>query len=280
MAPQTLRDGLRLGSFQLPRGHTLIMGVVNITPDSFSEGGVHFDAATAIEHAKRLADDGADIIDVGGESTRPGAAPVSSDEELRRVLPVIEAIAGTLGLPVSIDTRNADVARQALAAGATMINDVMGLRDAAMLDVVRDTRAPVTLMHMKGTPATMATSNQYDDMLGEIADYLTAQAEQAVAAGAQAVIIDPGIGFAKDTQQNLTLLNNLNAFTGLGYPVLVGPSRKRFIGELTGAEAEHRLAGTLAAVVKCVQAGVAIVRVHDVAASKQAITIAEAIENA
>ncbi len=280
MVRQSTREALRLGSYELPTSRTLIMGVLNVTPDSFSDGGLHLDAAVAIDHAKRMIEDGADIIDVGGESTRPGAAPVSTDEEIRRVVPVIEAIAGAMGVPVSIDTRNADVARRSIEAGAVMINDVTGLRDEAMLDVVRDTGAPVTIMHMKGTPRTMATSNQYDDMLAEIAAYLVAQAGKAVAAGAQTVIIDPGIGFAKNTKQNLELLNHLNVFTNLGYPLLVGPSRKRFIGELTDAAADDRIPGTIAAVVKCVQAGVDIVRVHDVAACKQAITITEAIERA
>jgi dihydropteroate synthase len=280
MVKQSSRDALHLGRYVIPSTRTLIMGVLNVTPDSFSDGGLHRDAAEAIDHAKRLVEDGADMIDVGGESTRPGAAPVSTDEELARVITVIESITATLGVPVSIDTRNAEVARRAIEAGAVMINDVTGLRSDAMLDAVRDTGAAVTIMHMKGTPQTMATSNQYDDMLAEIATYLVAQAERAVAAGAPTVIIDPGIGFAKDTRQNLELLNNLNAFTGLGYPLLVGPSRKRFIGELTDATAGDRIPGTIAAVVKCVQAGVDIVRVHDVAACKQAITIAEAIERA
>ena len=280
MVRQSTRKALRLGDFEFPTNRTLIMGVINVTPDSFSDGGLRLDAKTAIEHARRLMIDGADIVDVGGESTRPGAAAVSADEEISRVVPVIEAISGNLGVAVSVDTRNAVVARRALAAGATMINDVTGLRDEAMLEVVRDTGAPVTVMHMKGTPATMATSNQYDDMLAEIAEYLVAQAGKAVAAGAQTVIVDPGIGFAKDARQNLELLHHLDAFTGLGFPLLVGPSRKRFIGELTGAPADDRIPGTIAAVLKCVQAGVDIVRVHDVGACKQAITIAEAIERA
>ncbi|MDA0799855.1 MAG: dihydropteroate synthase [Chloroflexi bacterium] len=280
MVRQSTREALRLGSYELPTSRTLIMGVLNVTPDSFSDGGLHLDAAVAIDHAKRMIEDGADIIDVGGESTRPGAAPVSTDEEIRRVVPVIEAIAGAMGVPVSIDTRNADVARRSIEAGAVMINDVTGLRHEAMLDVVHDTGASVTIMHMKGTPQTMATSNQYDDMLAEIAAYLVAQAGKAVAAGAQTVIIDPGIGFAKNTKQNLELLNHLNVFTNLGYPLLVGPSRKRFIGELTDAAADDRIPGTIAVVVKCVQAGADIVRVHDVAACKQAITITEAIERA
>jgi dihydropteroate synthase len=280
MVRQTTRKALRLGNYELPTNRTLLMGVLNVTPDSFSDGSLYLDTATAVDQAFRLAADGADIIDVGGESTRPGAAPVSTDEELRRVAPVIEAIVASLNVPVSIDTRNADVARRCMEAGATMINDVTGLRDAAMLDAVRGTGASVTIMHMKGTPQTMASSNQYYDMLAEIAAYLVAQASKAVAAGAQSVIIDPGLGFAKDTNQNLELLNNLNSFTDLGYPLLVGPSRKRFIGELTDAAADDRVPGTIAAVVKCVQAGVDIVRVHDVAACKQAIIIAEAIERA
>jgi dihydropteroate synthase len=256
------------------------MGVLNVTPDSFSDGGLHLDATAAFDHASRLVEDGADIIDVGGESTRPGAAPVSTSEELGRVITVIESITAALGVPVSIDTRNSEVARRAIEAGAVMINDVTGMHSDAMLDIIRDTGIAVTLMHMRGTPETMTASNRYDDMLVEIATYLKDHAERAIAAGAQTVIIDPGIGFAKDTRQNLELLNNLNSFTGLGYPLLVGPSRKRFIGELTDAAADDRIPGTVAAVVKCVQAGVEIVRVHDVHACKQAITIAEAIEGA
>ena len=256
------------------------MGVLNVTPDSFSDGGLHIDTSSAINHAKLLANEGADIIDVGGESTRPGGAPVSTDEELRRVITVVEAITESIRVPVSIDTRNAAVARRAIEAGAVMINDVTGLRDEAMLHAIHDTCVPVTIMHMKGTPETMAISNQYKDMLAEIAEYLVGQARKAVAAGAQTVIIDPGIGFAKDTRQNLEILNNLNAFKELGYPLLVGPSRKRFIGELTGAPADDRIPGSIAAFLKCVEAGVDIVRVHDVAACKQAITITEAIQSA
>jgi dihydropteroate synthase len=280
MNRQSASDALHLGRYVIPYTRTLIMGVLNVTPDSFSDGGLHSDTTAAFDHARRLVEDGADIIDVGGESTHPGAAPVSTDEELARVITVIESITAALGVPVSIDTRNAEVARRALEAGAVMINDVTGMRSDAMLDTIRDTGAAVTLMHMRGTPQTMATSNRYDDMLVEIATYLKNQAKRATAAGAQTVIIDPGIGFAKDTRQNLELLNNLNCFTGLGYPLLVGPSRKRFIGELTDADADDRIPGTVAAVVKCVQAGVDIVRVHDVRACKQAITIAEAIESA
>ena len=280
MVRQATAHPLRFGRFLLTAERTLIMGVLNVTPDSFSDGGLHFETRTAIDHAKRLANDGADIIDVGGESTRPGAAPVATDEELRRVLPVIEAIAANLDVPVSIDTRNPDVARRCLDAGASMLNDVTGLRDDAMLDVLRDTHAAVTVMHMKGTPATMAHENVYGDLLREVRDFLLAQAAKAVAAGAETVVIDPGIGFAKNTHQNLEILAHLDAFTGHGYPVLVGPSRKRFIGELTGAAPLDRTPGTIAAVLRCMAAGVDIVRVHDVAACRQALTIAEAIARA
>ncbi|MDA1035405.1 MAG: dihydropteroate synthase [Chloroflexi bacterium] len=269
---------LALGAYRLPLDRTLIMGVLNITPDSFSDGGAYLDPHTAIEHAKRLVDEGADIIDVGGESTRPGADAVSIEEELRRVEPAIAAVATELGVPVSIDTRKPEVAARCIEAGASMINDVTGLRNDGMLEVVERTSAAVTIMHMKGTPQTMAAEAVYDNLIGEVREFLLEQAAKAVRAGAQTVIVDPGLGFAKNGQHNLTILNNLNAFTDLGYPLLVGPSRKRFIGELTGAPADDRIPGTIAAVVKCVLAGVPIVRVHDVAACRQAITVTEAIQ--
>jgi dihydropteroate synthase len=253
------------------------MGVLNVTPDSFSDGGKHGDAHSVIEHAKRLVDEGADIIDVGGESTRPGAVVVRVEEELQRVESAIETISKELGVPVSIDTCKPEVAERCIAVGASMINDVTGLRDDGMLEVVRRTGAAVTIMHMKGTPRTMSFEAIYDDLIGEVRAFLAEQAAQAIRAGAQTVIVDPGLGFAKNSQQNLTLLNNLDAFADLGYPLLVGPSRKRFIGELTGATVDDRLPGTIAAVVKCVLAGVPIVRVHDVASCKQAITVTEAI---
>ena len=280
MARPTIDQELRLGGYALPTDHTLIMGVLNVTPDSFSDGGLHLAPADAIAHARELVDEGADLIDVGGESTRPGAATVSTGDELARVLPVISTLAPTLGVPISIDTRNATVAATCLAAGAAMVNDTSGLTNSAMLHVIADTGAAATIMHMKGTPASMAAEAHYDDVLAEIREYLLAQAAKAVAAGAQTVIIDPGLGFAKDTQHNLHILAHLDEFTDLGFPVLVGPSRKRFIGELTGAAPGDRLSGTIAAVLRCVKAGVAIVRVHDVAAARQAITITEAIEHA
>lgn len=271
-------NALALGTYRLPLDRTLIMGVLNVTPDSFSDGGQHFDARAAIEHAKRLVNEGADIVDVGGESTRPGANPVSADEEFRRVAPVITTIARELGVPISIDTRKSEVAARCIEAGASMVNDITGLRDDSMLDVIRQTQAAVAIMHMKGTPQTMASEAVYDDMISEVREFLMVQAAKATSAGAQSVIVDPGLGFAKNGLHNLTILNRLDAFTGLGYPLLVGPSRKRFIGELTGAGPDDRVPGTIAAVVKCVLAGVPIVRVHNVAACKQAIIVTEAIQ--
>lgn len=271
-------NALALGAYRLPLDRTLIMGVLNVTPDSFSDGGEHLDPNTAIEHAKQLLDEGADIVDVGGESARPGADAVSVDEELRRVEPVVAAIASGLGVPVSIDTCKAEVAARCIGAGASMINDVTGLRDDAMLEVVRRSGAAVAIMHMKGTPRTMAREASYDDLIGDVRGFLAEQAAKAVRVGAQTVFVDPGLGFAKNAQHNLTILNHLDSFMDLGYPLLVGPSRKRFIGDLTGASADERVPGTIAAVVRCVLAGVRIVRVHDVAACKQAIEITEAIQ--
>ena len=271
-------NALALGAYRLPLDRTLIMGVLNVTPDSFSDGGLHLDTPAAIEHAKRLVDEGADIVDVGGESMRPGADPVSVEEELRRVEPVIAAIAGKLGVPVSIDTRKPEVAARCVEAGASMINDVTGLRQADMLEVVKRTGTAIAIVHMKGTPQTMASEAVYKHLIAEVRSYLMAQAGRASAAGAQTVMLDPGLGFAKNAQHNLAILANLESFTRLRYPLLVGPSRKRFIGELTGAPTDDRVPGTIAAVVRCVLAGVAMVRVHDVAACKQAITVIEAIQ--
>jgi dihydropteroate synthase len=281
MALETLPEHLRVGTHLLPLDRTLVMGVLNVTPDSFSDGGQHFLAARAIERAQRMAAEGADIIDVGGESTRPGGAhPVSADEELSRVLPVIEAIAGKLPVPISIDSVKPAVAKRCLDAGAVMVNDVYGLREPEMVEIAAAARAAVVIMHMKGTPQTMASEAVYDDLIEEVRQYLVERAALADAAGIETVIIDPGIGFAKNGAHNLTVLNNLPCFADLGYPLLVGPSRKRFIGELTGAPANDRLGGTIAAVTACVMGGANIVRVHDVAACKQAVIVADAIRRA
>ncbi len=256
------------------------MGVLNVTPDSFSDGGRHADAASAIARARVMAAEGVDIIDVGGESTRPGAPPVSLDEELRRVLPVVEAIATEMEMPLSIDTVKPAVAQRCLQAGAVMVNDTQGLRDPAMLDVVAASGAAVTIMHMKGTPQTMADEAVYDDLIGEVREFLERQAKRATEAGIETVVVDPGLGFAKTGGHNLTILSRLHELATLGYPLLIGPSRKRFIGELTGAPADQRVPGTIAAVTASVFNGANILRVHDVAECKQAIIVAEAIRDA
>jgi dihydropteroate synthase len=243
-----------------------LMGIVNATPNSFSDGGRFLDAERAVEHALRLADEGADLIDLGGESTRPGAPPVDAPEEIRRVVPVIERLrARGFALPISIDTCKAPVARAALAAGADLVNDVTGLADPALAAVVAEARAPAVLMHMRGSPADMASRAVYGDVVAEVV------AE---------IILDPGIGFAKTADQSVTLLAHLEALRKLARPLLVGPSRKSFIGALTGAPVGDRLPGTLAAVTACVLAGVEVVRVHDVAAARQAAAVAAAIRGA
>jgi dihydropteroate synthase len=262
-----------------PAGRTLIMGVLNVTPDSFSDGGRYFDRQQAIEHARTMVAEGADILDIGGESTRPGAGPVSAEEELRRVLPVVETLAAEVDVPISVDTLKPEVADRCLAAGADIVNDVQGLREPAMMDAAARHRAAVIIMHMKGTPRTMTNEAIYADLIGEVSDFLTAQAESARTAGIETVIIDPGIGFAKNMHHNLMVLRHVDAFVALGYPVLIGPSRKRFIGDVTGRPADDRVAGTLAAVTAAVLGGAAIVRVHDVAPAKQAVQVAEAIRH-
>ncbi len=259
------------------------MGVVNVTPDSFSDGGRHAEAASAMAHALRLVSDGADLIDVGGESTRPGAADVPPDVEIGRVVPVIAGLrAAGCTAPISVDTRKADVARAALDAGADLVNDVSGLADPAMAGVVRDRRCPIVLMHMRGTPADMTAHAVYDDVVTDVRRELGATLARAVAAGIpeERIVLDPGIGFAKGARQSVAILARLGELRTLGRPLLVGPSRKSFIGRLTGADASDRLPGTLAAVTACVLAGVEFLRVHDVAPARQAGAVAAAIRDA
>jgi dihydropteroate synthase len=259
------------------------MGVVNATPDSFSDGGRFLDADAAVAQAERLAAEGADLVDLGGESTRPGSAPVDAAEERRRVVPVIERLrARGFPLPISLDTCKAEVARAGLAAGADLVNDVTGLSDQAMARVVAEAGVPVVLMHMRGTPATMQAHARYADLLGEVAAELREAMARAAAAGIppERLLLDPGVGFAKTTPQNVELLARVGELRALGRPLLVGPSRKRFIGELTGAPVEARLPGTLAAVTACVLAGVELLRVHDVAGARQAAQVAAALRDA
>ena len=257
-----------------------LMGIVNTTPDSFSDGGRYLDTKAAVNHARALIDDGADIIDIGGESTRPNAAPVSPEDEQARILPVIKALQGC-GATLSVDTRNAATLRAALDAGASMLNDVSALtHDPAMLSLVAGISGPVCLMHMKGDPASMQQDPIYKDVVDDIYMYLSARMDTCVAAGIakDRLVIDPGIGFGKTVAHNLSLLANLARFTQLGVPVMVGASRKRFIGMLDRDSAPNeRLAGSLAAVLAAYNHGARIFRVHDVAATRQALAISAAI---
>jgi dihydropteroate synthase len=262
---------------------TLVMGILNITPDSFSDGGRFLDRATAVAHATRMVDDGADILDVGGESTRPGSNPVSADEELERVHPLIERLAELHpAVPISIDTRKADVAAEALDAGATIVNDVSGGADPAMFDVVRDREAAVVLMHMRGDPTTMQEAPRYDDVVGEVHEYLRQRIEAAELAGIdpERIAIDPGIGFGKDLDHNLELMHGVDALLDLGRPVLVGPSRKKFIGTILDLPVEERVEGTVGAVVWMVARGAHLVRVHDVREVVRAVRVSDAIARA
>jgi dihydropteroate synthase len=262
-------------------GRPLIMGIVNVTPDSFSDGGAFQDSGRAVDHALQLVAEGADIVDIGGESTRPGAEAVDVAEECRRVLPVIEQVAAQSGVALSIDTTKAAVAREALEAGAHIINDVSGLtHDAGMATVASDGRAGLVLMHLRGTPRSMQDDPRYDDVVATVATYLEARVAVARAAGIadEALAVDPGIGFGKTARHNLQLLANVDRLRVAGVRTLVGVSRKRFIGDVTGAAVDARLAGSLAGLVHCVLAGVDIMRVHDVAASLQAARLAKAIQ--
>lgn len=261
----------------------LLMGVLNVTPDSFSDGGLFFDAPTAVEAGLRMATEGADWIDVGGESTRPGAGSITIEEELRRVLPVIEALAAS-GLRVSCDTRKPEVAREALRAGASMLNDVGGLRDPAMIEVAAEAQCQVAIMHMLGEPASMQVQPHYDDAVSEVADYLVRQAAKAEAGGVkrESIWIDPGIGFGKNLRHNLLLLKHLDNLVETGYPVLIGASRKSFLGRILGKQdnpltSDQRLEGTLAAHVLAQTRGAKMIRAHDVLAARRAIDVAHAI---
>jgi dihydropteroate synthase len=258
------------------------MGIVNVTPDSFHRGSRTGDRDAAVARAEALLAEGADLLDVGGESTRPGAAPVAAGEEGDRVVPVIAALrARGVVAPISVDTSKAEVARAALDAGADLVNDVRALAEPGMAELVAGRGVPVVLMHARGTPADMQSRAVYRDVVGEVGAELAAALARAVAAGVHAdrVILDPGIGFAKTARQSLALLAGLPRLRALGRPLLVGPSRKSFIGEVSGAAAEDRLPGTLAAVAACVLGGAEFLRVHDVAAARQAARVAAAIRD-
>ena len=256
-----------------------VMGVLNVTPDSFSDGGEFMDARAAVAHAERMAAEGADLVDVGGESTRPGALPVDADEELRRVMPVVEALGEQGTIPISIDTSKAAVARAATAAGARFVNDVTALRgDPALAAVVAESGAVVCLVHMRGEPRTMQEDPRYDDVVADVKAFLEERLASAVAAGIpeEQVWLDPGIGFGKTLDHNLELLRRMGEIVALGRPVLVGASRKRFLGALTGRPERERVAGTVAANVMAFERGAHMFRVHDVAATRDALVVASA----
>jgi len=272
----------RCGDRELVLGErTLVMGIVNVTPDSFSDGGRFDDARDAVAHGALLADEGADLLDVGGESTRPGSESVPIDEELRRVIPVLEGLrASRPDAVLSVDTRKAAVARAAIEAGASVVNDVSAGADPEMLAVVAETGAGVVLMHMQGDPKTMQVDPRYDDVVGEVAGFLRERVEAAVFAGvpAERVAVDPGIGFGKDLGHNLELLRRLDVLTGLGSALVVGPSRKRFLGTITGVEdPADRVEATAAAVAWCAANGADVVRVHDVRAIARVVRVVDAI---
>jgi dihydropteroate synthase len=256
------------------------MGILNVTPDSFSDGGRFISSEAAIAHAGRLIDEGADILDIGGESTRPGSERVAPEEQIRRVIPVITAVRAQWDGPISIDTTRAQVARAALEAGANWVNDISALRDdERMGTLVADRRCPIVLMHMQGTPGTMQQSPSYDHVVSEVIEFLSSRAKFAESVGVSRdnIIIDPGIGFGKTLEHNIDLLSHIERLVGLGYRVLIGVSRKSFIGQLSGAPVDDRLPGSLAAALHSARAGVQIVRVHDVAPTRQALTVASAM---
>jgi dihydropteroate synthase len=272
---------LRAGQFEFvfPRP-ALVMGIVNVTPDSFSDGGRFLDASAAVAHALRLVEQGAGIIDVGGESTRPGALPVAEPEELRRVMPVIEQLAGRIKVPISIDTAKAGVARAALAAGASIVNDVAANReDDALWRLVAETRAGYVCMHAQGTPQTMQAEPIYTDVVREVREFFSERIRRLsdCGVGRDQIILDPGIGFGKTVKHNLQLLGAARSFASFERPMLLGVSRKSFIGKLLGAELAARLPGALACACLAVAAGVQIIRAHDVAETVQAIRMTEAI---
>ena len=274
IAPSLDCGGRRL-LLDVPR----VMGIVNVTPDSFSDGGEHFDTDAAIAHGLRLVEEGADVLDVGGESTRPGADEVPVEEELRRVVPVIEALAARTQVPVSVDTSKPEVMRAAVAAGAGMINDVYALRREGALDAAAALGVPVVLMHMLGEPRSMQDEPRYDEVVDEVHRFLAERIFAAQMAGIDKkhIVVDPGFGFGKTREDNLQLLARLERFTDLGVPVLAGLSRKRTIGELTGRDAAERVHGSVAAHLIAVQRGARIVRVHDVAATVDALKVWNAV---
>lgn len=279
MSEQTAQDWVR---FRTRHGRPAIMGIINVTPDSFSDGGRFFDRDLAIEHGLRLAGEGADMLDIGGESTRPGARAVTEDEEIDRVVPVIEALRRELDTPISVDTSNGVVMRAAVAAGATLINDVRALTRPCALEAAADCAVDVCLMHMKGEPGTMQDDPRYDDVVGEVGAYLQARVAAAEAAGIprERLFIDPGFGFGKNLDHNLALLRNLSSLARDGLPVLAGLSRKSMIVRILGSDPGDRLAPSVALALFAAREGAAVLRVHDVAPTLHALRTWQAVETA
>lgn len=267
------------GKFQLDMTRPHVMGIVNVTPDSFSDGGKYSSVDLAVEHALQLIAEGADILDIGGESTRPGADPVSLDEELRRVIPVIEALSKVTTVPISIDTYKPEVMRAAIQAGADIVNDICALREDGALEIVANSNAGVCLMHMQGIPQTMQINPQYTDVVAEVKQFLADRVEACLVHGiARArIMLDPGFGFGKTTAHNVALIQHLGSFVELGFPLLVGLSRKSVLGRIAGGDEQQRLHAGLAASVISVMKGAKIVRVHDVKATVDALKVVAAV---
>lgn len=282
--PRARPRSWRCGRFLLELDRPLVMGILNVTPDSFSDGGRFLsagkaDVRAAAEAGIAMAEEGADIIDVGGESTRPGAMSVHPAMEASRVIPVVERLVATVGAPVSVDTRHSEVAAAALAAGAVIVNDISGFSDPAMLRLAVDSDAGLVVMHMKGDPQSMQRHPVYDDVVTEVADWLVSRAAELKAAGIAEtrIAVDPGIGFGKTADHNLALIRETDRLAGLGYALVVGASRKAFIGAVTGGDADERLEGSLAAAVWAAAHGAAVLRVHDVEATARALRMLSAI---
>ena len=273
------RRWLRCGRYRLELSRPLIMGVVNVTPDSFSDGGKYLESGTALEHAQRLIEEGADLIDLGAESSRPGAGGVSAEQELERLMPVLEALRDA-PLPISVDTTKPGVMRAAIGAGAAMINDISALRSPGALEAVAAADAGVCLMHMQGEPRTMQHEPRYGDVVAEVRSFLDERVAAAEARGIarERIVIDPGFGFGKTIEHNFELLRNLERFAETGFPVMAGWSRKSTLGAVTGRAAGDRLSASVAAALLAVQHGARIVRVHDVAATRDALAVLAALE--
>ena len=272
-------QSLRCGRFTLDLSTPQIMGILNVTPDSFSDGGHYCDPGLALERAHKMVEEGADIIDVGGESTRPGAAAVSETEELARVIPLIETLAKQLSVPISIDTSKAAVMKAASAAGASLINDVYALRQTGALTAAAESGLPVCMMHMQGEPRTMQQQPEYSDVVADVMQFLQRRIDECIVGGlkAERLLIDPGFGFGKTLEHNLAILRNLETLQDLGPPILVGLSRKSMLGKITGREVDERQTASAIAAYQAVLGGASILRVHDISVTKDAIKMAQAI---